>query len=308
MSGGEQRGEYRGIYTALLHSPEFEALPPHARLVLLVLKIKLGPSGIGVVYTEELEALTALDMLRDVTADCAGFLNVPSALEVLTRTPDTDRPWIYRSRSVVWLRNGLRFEPTFRLTNPNHAAAVSKHLRSLPKLPIVNDFARYYGLPEPFPGLQDPTRPAQGFLFPGMDTRSEGADGGKGKDGNGAAPSRTRKRSTTTEASALVVDARALLEAVKRTGLNGQDVADFGKHIGRAKQVLKLRPLAHWLRVVEVMRGYGKWKNPAETFDVFDVANHEAKALAAAGEAPADREEGPEYDRLARFQESEGVE
>src|SRR5262245_57783981 len=47
-----ERGEFAGIYTALLDDPQFQDLSPQARWVLVVIKLCLGLSGIGVLYPE----------------------------------------------------------------------------------------------------------------------------------------------------------------------------------------------------------------------------------------------------------------
>lgn len=64
--------------------------------------------------------------------------------------------WLHRERQVFWLRNALKFEPSRSLLNENHRKNIADHLAGLPKLKIVNDFADYYGLPKPFPGVSHP--------------------------------------------------------------------------------------------------------------------------------------------------------
>src|SRR5690606_27054725 len=56
----EDRGEFRGIYVALIDDPDFQRLSPEARLVFLVLKLKLRQYGIDVFYPESLPRLTGL--------------------------------------------------------------------------------------------------------------------------------------------------------------------------------------------------------------------------------------------------------
>lgn len=133
------RGEYRSIHTVLLDSPEFLDLSPEAQLVWFHLKLRLGPSGIdsmpGIEHVlQETTGLT-LNAIGDAMGDA-----IRGA-------------WLVRERSVLWLRNGLKFDPTLSLSNKNHMAGIAKHLQSLPKLQIVNDFASYYNINQPFPEL-----------------------------------------------------------------------------------------------------------------------------------------------------------
>lgn len=135
------RGEYRPVHTVLLDSPEFLDLSPEAQLVFFHLKLRLGPTGI-----EVLPAMTAVlsettgyppDAIGDAIGDLIG------------------RGWIMVERNVVWLRNGLRYEPSRSISNENHRKSVEKHIAGLPKLKIVNDFADYYDLERPFPDEWD---------------------------------------------------------------------------------------------------------------------------------------------------------
>lgn len=127
------KGEYRAIYTALVDDPAFQALSPNAKLVFLLVKLQLGPSGIGVLYSAVLAEQSGIPL--EGVADGMRELAAGGA-----------HAWLRVERNVVWIRNGLKFEPNLTITNRNHRLSVEAHLRSLPKLPIVNDFAAYYGL------------------------------------------------------------------------------------------------------------------------------------------------------------------
>lgn len=133
------RGEYRPIYSVLPDSPEFQALSKDAALLLYTVKVTLGPAGIGVLYDDQLAErarLTREEMIR--------------AREELIRAD-----WLLVDGRIHWLRNGLRFEPTVTMANENHKKSIMRHLKGLPKQPIVNQFAIYYGLDAPFPDLGD---------------------------------------------------------------------------------------------------------------------------------------------------------
>lgn len=128
------RGEHRSVYAAIIDDAEFQELTADARLLFFILKLTLGVSGIDVVYASSLIEKCGKPQ-RAITA----------ALKQLR-----DNNWIITERNVIWLRNGLRFEPSISLKNPKHIVAIQKHLRSLPRLEIVRDFVGYYGIPSPW--------------------------------------------------------------------------------------------------------------------------------------------------------------
>ena len=138
----EDRGEYRAIYATLVDSREFRALSGVARACFWILKMKLGQAGIDVFYIEALPRLVGFD-----TSPCEG------AVQELI-----DAEWLAVEGDVYWLRNGLRFEPSDPLASPNGRKGVENHLKTLPKMEIVNRFAAYYGLEIPFPDLA-PSKP-----------------------------------------------------------------------------------------------------------------------------------------------------
>jgi hypothetical protein len=128
------RGEYSAIHTALVDAPDFQALSPDARLAFYTLKMILGPSGIEVVrcFVAQMGQLTGLseDRLRP-------------ALDELVRGN-----WLAQQGDIVWLRNGLRFNPGCNLANDKHRVGVVRHLEGLPRLQIVNAFCKHYDLSE----------------------------------------------------------------------------------------------------------------------------------------------------------------
>lgn len=119
--------------------PEFKALGPDTKLCIYTAKLILGPSGIDVVrcFTMQMQDLTGLEEER----------LVPALNEALAGN------WIAVQGDVVWLRNGLKFNPNFTLGNPKHRTAIERHVSGLPKCEIVNAYAVYYGLPVPHSGI-----------------------------------------------------------------------------------------------------------------------------------------------------------
>jgi hypothetical protein len=130
------RGVYRGIYSALPDDPDFQRLSPDARLTLLVARVchQAGPAAIFRYYPELLRLQTGLSAKRLEAA----FVE----LEVGN--------WIYRDGSVMWIRNGLRHDPTTTLANKLHKISIIRWLDGLPKERIVLKFCDYYKLPYPF--------------------------------------------------------------------------------------------------------------------------------------------------------------
>lgn len=125
-----ERGEYRAIYTVLIDSPEFLKLKPGARLMLFILRMRLGPSGIGVIpaMLANLGEATGLNAVQ--TADAMSELESSG--------------WVRTEGNLVWIVNALRYEPSISSKNVNHRASVISYLNSLPRLKLVDDFRRYY--------------------------------------------------------------------------------------------------------------------------------------------------------------------
>lgn len=123
-----ERGGYRATFEVLLHHPEFVPMGAAAKHCFHALKLLLGASGIAVCYQATVSAVTSLT-LEQVTAGEA-------ELEA--------RGWIAREGAVVWLVNGLRYEPHLNPRNPNHRASVRSHLATLPRIPLVARFRDYY--------------------------------------------------------------------------------------------------------------------------------------------------------------------
>lgn len=144
------RGSHRPIHERLLDDPRFLALETLARALWFALKLRLGPSGIDVVYPGQLEAWTGGD--RE---------GIERGLRSLS-----DASWVVyeeivpRGPRLVWLINGLKHEPTFTPNNDNHRKSIERHLTDLPKSSLVKDFCDYYGIevPDRHQGDREPLR------------------------------------------------------------------------------------------------------------------------------------------------------
>lgn len=140
------RGVYRGVYSSLIDDEDFQTLTPEARLILLALRIcrDAGPAVIFRYYPEVVARQTGLTS----TQLEAGLVELAEA------------GWIERERSVVWVKNGLRYDPTMRLSNAKHLAAVCRAVAGLPKVALKVKFLEYYQITEAFDRLSN------GYLIP----------------------------------------------------------------------------------------------------------------------------------------------
>ena len=138
-------GPYRSLYISLQNQLEFLALSSDARLLFYTIKFSpLGTVAGVFVYHDAVGLLhTGLPPGR-----------YRAALKELCDS--VPHPWIITEGSVVWLRNGLKFEPGYALTDPNKKKGIEKLLVTLPKLQIIRNFSYYYTCEAP-PGLPQGT-------------------------------------------------------------------------------------------------------------------------------------------------------
>jgi hypothetical protein len=130
----DDRGIYRSIYTGMLDHEDYQALPSAARLVLLTLRLGIAQRGSIALYSRDrLMAQTGLSAR-----------GVEAALRILEQDPSPDRPWIVRDRRIVWVRNGLRFDPTINLDNINNMVGIARDVAGLPRTKTVEAFLAYY--------------------------------------------------------------------------------------------------------------------------------------------------------------------
>lgn len=134
-----RRGAYRGIFSALIDDPDFQKLTPDARLTLLTARLctDAGPSAIFRYYPDKLCEQTGL----------------PRSVLTMALAELTAAGWIEEDGAILWVRNGLRYDPYISLANPSQKEGVRSHLKGLPKRPIVLKFCDYYQIDYPFTTL-----------------------------------------------------------------------------------------------------------------------------------------------------------
>ena len=131
-----KRGVYRGIFSALPDDPDFQQLSPSARLTLYTLRV-CTQAGRAVIFR----------FYREIVCRQTGL--TPKALEAALA--DLVRGnWIAIDDPIVWVRNGLKYDPYTTLVNEKHKLGVLRDLQGLPKRQIVLTFCDYYSLPYPF--------------------------------------------------------------------------------------------------------------------------------------------------------------
>src|SRR3972149_12081817 len=119
---GHYRGTYRGIYSVLIDHLGFQALSPIARHVLLTLRI-----------CPQTNVCCLFRLYRAVLSAQTGYAEakLDEALQELQTAE-----WIELDGPIVWIKNGLRYDPTLRLSDPKHLKAVERTLAQFGNHPI----------------------------------------------------------------------------------------------------------------------------------------------------------------------------
>ena len=129
------RGMYRATHAVLVDDPEFQVLSACARHIFHVLKISRIGNMAGIFMCDNGEKLTLAKQVG------VSIKNIEAGLTELERGG-----WILREKSVLWLRNALKYDPMINLNNDNHRKAVKKVLEGLPGFSILAKFCNYYEL------------------------------------------------------------------------------------------------------------------------------------------------------------------
>lgn len=151
-------GRYRSWRVATWADPDFQALTPSAKLVLLALSTGSlsNLAGVTFYYPEALERETGL------TGEV-----IEAAMGELEKRPSPARSFVVRDLGVVWLRDQLRSDPAREgdpeIRNPQHRTAIENILASLPRDSVaVKKFRDSYHFRSHTPSPRPPRRATQG--------------------------------------------------------------------------------------------------------------------------------------------------
>jgi hypothetical protein len=130
------RGEYRSLFASFADDPDVHQLSGDAVKLLLMLKLSLPATGIGVMYPSKLCDQVGCD--RNRLEQIFDELEKPQ--------PVSAHGWIRRERNVVWIINALRFEPNLQASNrKKHVPFVRRLVAALDvRLEVVLAFKDYY--------------------------------------------------------------------------------------------------------------------------------------------------------------------
>jgi len=129
----EYKGSYRSIYTRLYDDKGFQRLKPRERDVLKTLRT-CPATNLPVLYRFTWEEL----------AVWTGY-TIPALKRSVTILEQEG--WVVCRYPCVWVRNGLKYDPTFTRNNPQQVAGVHKALLNVPSPELIEMFLDYYGLP-----------------------------------------------------------------------------------------------------------------------------------------------------------------
>jgi len=147
MGRQKKRGIYRSVYTVIFDSPEFLNLSRDAKQLLITLRLS-RLTNMAHIFLCDTGAIYTLSDQTGMTTEAIG-----KAIDELC-----DTHWIaYRDR-ILWVRNGLKYEPCYSENNPKHRSHVQDLIDALPKSKVIVDFCEYYGYKIPFDWSEDDNR------------------------------------------------------------------------------------------------------------------------------------------------------
>jgi len=133
------RGSWRAIYSSLWDNPDFLKLSPEEKLVFI--NLRTSPlSHMPCIYIYYKEAISKHTGLSVDVID-----------RVLHRLSDSlsHNPWITYRDGIMWVRNGLKYDPNISMKNERQVIAIKNYLKTLPPSTIIEEFCNYYGIGYP---------------------------------------------------------------------------------------------------------------------------------------------------------------
>lgn len=129
-----EKGTYRSIYSSIWDDPEFQSFDPITQAVFFCLRTS-RECNFSCIYPHYHSSLyERMPRATDGAID--------GAIANLIRAG-----WVQYERPVLWIVKGLKNDPSYVPGNEKQILGIINHLKTLPKLPIVDNFARYYGIP-----------------------------------------------------------------------------------------------------------------------------------------------------------------
>lgn len=122
-------GNYASLIRRIWDDLDFRKLTPDSRLVFVCLRTcpQNNIPCIMELNFEQIEKQTGLPRKR-----------IEKAINSLSKG------WIKVESGWVWIRNGLKYDPTYRPTNENHVKGLERAIINLPKMELVSDFIEHY--------------------------------------------------------------------------------------------------------------------------------------------------------------------
>ena len=108
------KGNYRSIYSSMPDSEDYSKLSKDSRLLLLTIKICRFNNMANIFFCDE-GTIVSLSVMTKIPAD---------EIKNLLNGELTDTHWIAFRMPILWLINGLKFEPTFNINNSKQKKGV----------------------------------------------------------------------------------------------------------------------------------------------------------------------------------------
>lgn len=136
-AAGRTRGWFRSVHASMIDDPDYQLLTHEARHTLLTARIcdAYGVAGIFRFYPEVLAKQTGLDLKH--------------LLGAIFELQEADWARMDGASNVLWIVNGLRYDPQVSLDNIRQRAAILNQLRSLPRTPLLGAFLEHYRIDPP---------------------------------------------------------------------------------------------------------------------------------------------------------------
>jgi len=162
------RAFFRAFYHSLLDDDDFQKLSPEARWLFVCCRTS-RVCNIASIYL--------CDEGTFVTLSAETGFNIEKVKDIIFGEL-SDAKWVIYERPILWLKNGLKYDPFVKLNNEKHQVGVLNVLKSLPKREIIITFCDYYNLAYPFDRESIPHR------YPSDTTKNKNRNNNKNNNKN----------------------------------------------------------------------------------------------------------------------------